>query len=630
MNLQPARSSLDRSLPVSATFMRVAMPAFMAAMMSVVHAESQPEKPEEAPAKEQVEAPVVITPAEPEPPKPEVKEAVKAPAEIIVTKFTPLPEGWSRLKTTSVSQMFRDIERKVNATNPEFPVVILDDDSINLRPTNNDPTFRNRFYEVLNDRGIQLRWNTRSDILEALGNLKGPSRREAVAKRVDRDTYASSHNPLDMDVMQSKVCLVIPAVADWSSRSEIERWLGRAGSNFQEAKADPGPYAMMLRATWHEVWHCIDRTYYRDQYRIVGDSAINNSHRMHMSEVFADVAATLTMASLGYTNIVRDMADVRAVNSRWNGKISVRGSRSTDEAYYEGVTYYLTRAHDLVAKHIQDVGQETISRYSLEDIRRIAIEITEQGALNKEEFKLLADYNLQGDALLTALRGQNGSGAAKLQFLNGIIEREKVARQRLLTDTGRPVVRIPRPEDNDHYGAVDILADMPQTEKDEVSNIIGERTAAAKAEGKRPEQGIIDLMDEWRREVHNATERKPDIERKLYVLSLMLAYGQLEDKVDFKRKVRGKLLEPEKKPDQPAEVKPGEPDKPKTEEVTKPADKAEPKAAPEEKRAADKPQPKEEPKPFIMPKFPELPPGKWEPVPEGHNQARINYQFKLA
>ena len=621
MNLQPARSSLDRSLSVSATFMRVAMPAFMAAMMSVVHAESQPEKPEEAPAKEQVEAPVVITPAEPEPSKPEIKEAVKAPAEIVVTKFTPLPEGWSRLKTTSVSQMFRDIERKVNATNPEFPVVILDDDSINLRPTNNHPTFRNRFYEVLNDRGIQLRWNTRSDILEALGNLKGPSRREAVAKRVNRNTYASSHNPQDKDIVQSQVCLVVPGVGDWSSRTELERWLGRAGNNFQEAKSDPGPYVMMLRATWHEVWHCIDRTYYRDEYMIAGDTAINNSHRMHMSEVFADVAATLTMASLGYKNIVQDMADVRAVNSRWNGRASTRGARSTDESYYEGVTYYQTRAHDLMLKHIQEAGAEAVSRYTIDDIRRIAVEITERGALNKDEFKLLADYNVQGESLINALRGQNGSGAAKIQFLNSVTEREKAARQRLLTDTGRPVVRTSKPEDNDHYGAVDILADMPQAEKDEIKTIVGERTAAAKADGKRPEQGIIDLMDEWRHEVHNATERKPVIERKLYVLSLMLAYGQLEDKVDFKRKASVKISD---------DPKPAESEKPKAEEI-KPVDKTEPKPLLEEKekKAADKPETKEAPKPFIMPKFPEMPPGKWEPVPDGHNQARIHYQFKL-
>lgn len=576
MNLPTARSCPRATRLLGRMFLAVALPGAIAMTPAIAHDEKPPAQSHET--------------------KTETPVAVKAPDVPAVTEFTTLPENWNTLQPTSVTKMLREIEQRANATNPEYPVVIIDDDTIYLRPTLNHPSLRNRLYEVMKDRGLEFRWNTLSDILSGMGSLKGPLNRDAIAVRVSPDTYSQSHNPLDNGIRQSKVCVVIPALGDMSSRSAIERWLGKAGQNMQRARIDPGPYAMMLRATWHEVWHCIDRTYYRENYFVRGDPAIDNAMRMHKSEVFADVAATLTMASLGYRQISQDMGDVRAINSSWFGRDSMRGSRPTDENYYEGVTYYITRAQDLVTKHIQEVGAEAVARYTMDDIRRIAIEITEQGALNKDEFRLLADYYAQGENLITALRSQNGAGAAKIQFLQDTQQRVRAARQRLLTDTGQPVVRTQRPEDNDHYGAVDILRDMPQVEKDDIRELVRQKIEAAKAEGKRPEQGIIDLMDAWRHEIHSSTDRKPDIERKLYVLSLMLPYGQLEDLIGFKRKVRVIPETKEKAADKPVE---------------KPADAVPVNPA--------------------VPTLPELPPGKWQPMPQEHNQARVimRYQFKL-
>ena len=478
-----------------------------------------------APPKPVPEAP--LPPLAVDGPRPEQPAIlVKPTVEPAVVKFFPLPADWRSLTQTKASQLFRDVERRANATNPAYPIVILDDDSINLRPISNytDATLRNRVQEILNDRGIKLRWNVKSDALEALGVLNGPTGREPVAIRVKPDDYEGSQNPLDKDIQQSTVCLVVPPVADLSSRSLVERWVGKTGANYMAARQDPGPYVMMLRSTWHEVWHCMDTEFYRHKYIVKGDTALNNSHRMHLSETFADVGATLTMAMLGHLRTAQDMADIRGISSSWFARRSMRGSRPSDESYYEGVTYYLTRAQDLVDKHISEVGAEAISRYTLDDIRRVARDITLQGALSKEEFKQMADSYAVGAPPT---------------------ERVNQARQRMLADTGRPIPAGRAPEDSESYDVAARLRDMPAEEKKAMEDIVQARAAQAIAAGKRPEQGVIDLLEEWRREVHDSTERKLDFERKLYVLSIMLSYGQL-DKIlgRHAEKVKVEVIQP--------------------------------------------------------------------------------------
>lgn len=78
-------------------------------------------------------------------------------SEPAIVNFTSHPDGWDSLPPTIATKMLRDIEKRANSTNPKYPVTIMDDDTINLRRTDNIQTFRNRMYEVLNDRKISLR-----------------------------------------------------------------------------------------------------------------------------------------------------------------------------------------------------------------------------------------------------------------------------------------------------------------------------------------------------------------------------------------------------------------------------------------------------------------------------------------
>lgn len=454
------------------------------------------------------------------------------PEGIQVHRFTPLNPEFQQMRQTEVSRMMRDIERKVNAGGPRFPIAILDDDSINLRPTHNEPSFRNRLDEVLRDRNIQLRWNLKSDVLQPLGGLKGPEGRDPVAVRVTPDLYANSANPLDTGITQSFMCLVIPPVADVSSRRLLEKWLGQAGPTHMQARHDPGPYALMLRATWHEIWHCLDTEFYRDEYIVKGDKAIDNALRMHMAEVFADVAATLTMATMGYPEMARDMADIRALSSYWNGRRSVTGTRSSDESYYEGAVYFVSRAQEMMHRHIQEAGTARLATYGMEDIARIAGEITRAGALDKDEFKLLSDFYARGDSYIVALKAEAERGSRetekKYEFLTAIRTKAQMAKERLLVDLGQAVTRDQGYGADNHRDAADILKEISPEEKRVIEALVHVRAMGARLRGEAPEQGVVALIDDWRRDVHGAGERHPERERQLYVLSLMLSYGELD------------------------------------------------------------------------------------------------------
>lgn len=464
-------------------------------------------------------------------PSPRVPAAIPENSKVEVFRFTPSTPEYQQIRPTEVSRMMRQIERKVNAESPRFPIAILDDDSINLRYTYNDPTFRTRLEEVLRDRNIQLRWNLKSDVLQALGGLKGPEGRYPVAIRVTPDMYAASANPLDVGITQSFMCLVIPPVADVSSQKHLENWLGQAGPTYMQARHDPGPHALMLRATWHEIWHCLDTEFFREQYVVRGDKAIDNVLRMHKAEVFADVAATLTMATMGYSEIARDMADIRALSSYWNGRNSVKGARPTDESYYEGATYFISRAQELMHKHIQNVGTAQLSAYSMMDIARIAAEITESAALNKEEILLLTDFYARGDVYLSSLRGEaeggNRESVKRHEFLSGVKAKAMAAKERLLVDQGKIVERQRSNDSASHRDATDILKEISPEEKRAIETLVHVRAAGARLRGETPEQGVVELIDDWRRDVHTGGGHQQR-DRQLYILSLMLAYGELE------------------------------------------------------------------------------------------------------
>lgn len=430
----------------------------------------------------------------------------------VTIDFTPLPSGMENVRGTKVSQFMREIEARANATNPKYRVVIFDDDSINLRNTNNVKTFRNRLYEVLNDRKVSLRWNVKSDVFDALGGFRGPQNRVPQAMRIDPQTYSESRNPLDANVNQTNVCLVIPTNANASSRNLVNAWIGnKTFATKAEAKLNPGPYALILRTTWHETWHCLDPYFQQEGYYIRGDSALNNAARIHRAETFAEVASVLTMAAT-HPHMAQFMADFRAISADYEARNHMPGTRPSDDNYYAGVTYDFSRALDLAAQHIKTVGHDVVAQYSLEDIGRHAREITLQGAFTKDE--------LQQRAQMLAAGAPESS-------------RVQQAKARLMQDTGLPIGPRTGPglnmREEQANQAERFLKQMPAAQQQEFKRVVAEYRAAAVAAGKLPEQGLIQLIDDWREKVQTEQNGYEAYEEKLYVLSLMLAYGYLEE-----------------------------------------------------------------------------------------------------
>lgn len=443
------------------------------------------------------------------------------PAEVVpvIRNFTAAPEGWATMEGTIVSQLMRDIERRTLAVNPKFRVIILDDDSINLRRTNNDGSFRNRLYEVLNDRNVSLRWNVKSDIFAAMGGIKGAKGRMPQAMRITPDTYSESRNPLDAGVDQKNVCLVIPASGDVSSRGQVNEWIGeKTYATRAEAIIDPGPHAMLLRTAWHETWHCLDPYFQEEGYFIKGDSAINNAHRMHRAETYAEVAAILTMAAT-HPHMAQFMADLRAISSDYEARKSASNARPGEDHFYIGVIYDFTRALDIADEHIKAAGQEAVSKYSLDDIARHAYDITLRGAYSKAELQQ---------------RAQSLAAGAPVS------PRVKQAKERMMRDTGQPLSpRLSRTEQlrEEEVNQIDrFLRQMPAAEREDIKRVVTEYSAAAVAQGKMPEQGLVNLINDWRSKVQNEAPGYKAYEDKLHALSLLVGYGHLD--VELRRRVR--------------------------------------------------------------------------------------------
>ncbi len=311
----------------------------------------------------------------------------------------------------------------------------------------------------------------------------------------------------------------------------MKKWVGRAGPTHQNAALDPGAYAMMARVAWHEAWHCLDNEFVLAYETMDHDKGFEFAHAIHRAEMFADVAATLTMAAKGNLSILQDTSDARAISSRWNGpKMMDAYIAQYDAEYYAGITYYTTPAHDAALRHIQRAGMNTVSRYTLQDIHEIAADITRKNALSETEFRAVANFLKRGQPYVEELRrqaaGGNRNATRNLAFITAYSARTEAARDRLVTPTSNPVIPLPDvvpPTAEMH------LNDATQAEKNQIRQELTQSIDAARASGGTARNGILARMEQWRHDLHNDPARRPDLERRLYLTGLMLGHGLLDD-----------------------------------------------------------------------------------------------------
>ncbi|WP_435641635.1 hypothetical protein [Micavibrio aeruginosavorus] len=409
---------------------------------------------------------------------------------------------------TTFSKMLVNIESQANAyaqTKNAMPrVYIVDIDQINTFTRKNPEAFGNKLYYYLKSRGLELQTKDASSVRLSMGSMYGPTqyKPEAVAASTKENTRKTDD-----------VCIVTTDTPDLSSRSLLEKWVGEAGPRELHAAIDPGPYKMLQRALWHEVWHCLDRTFVHAVNRANRSNAFEYARAIHRSEAFADVAATLTMFVRGDREILQQTADARAISSRWNGPkmMMVNYSPEHDADYYTGSTYYTTPMHDALLAHIRKTGIERIKRYTMNDIERVATDITTAHELNEMQFRAIADYLKTGKGTSPFIAAyQNRSDVARARIMTE-------TRQRVLpyTDTLPPKIEV-------------VLAKASRAEKQIVSTALQTAIAAALSKGQTARQGVFNQLEAWRKDLHGDKARRPDLERKLYLSALMLGNGDFD------------------------------------------------------------------------------------------------------
>ncbi len=429
--------------------------------------------------------------------------------------------------TTTASAMIADIERQANdylrtTKNPALRVAILDIDQVNTTTGPNADSTRQKLYLHLQERDLNLSSKDYSGIFWSMGGPYGTNSNNPQALHLN--TTNSNANTPD-------ICVIIPETPDRSSRTVLEGWIGEAGPRHLRAVVDPGPYQMAKRVAWHETWHCMDREFVQARESIHKDLGFEYAHGIHRSEMFADVAATLTMASQGDLDILNHTADARAVHSRWNGpKMMEAYSPKTDAQYYSGISYYTTPAHDAALAHINSVGLDKVKTYSLADIQRIATDLTHKHALTKEEFRTATTYLEKGDSYVQALTQKASSGDANatrnVAFLNAYLTRTVAAKVRLLTKTATPVLK---KEDVVPPTSEDLAVAIPSTMKLDIYTTMESAIRLAQGNGQTARQGVFNQLESWRKELHNAPNRRADLEEKLFLTGLLLSNGYLND-----------------------------------------------------------------------------------------------------
>lgn len=414
--------------------------------------------------------------------------------------------------TTQFSVLVSNLEKEANAyvkLRPDLPrVIVIDIDQVNSFTRATPEQFSNKLYYYLRSRELRIRSVNYSSIRQSMGGDFGPDYYKPRATHI-----TTSENPRNT----YDVCVVSTETPDMSSRSLVDRWLGDAGPKKLQSIIDPGPYKMHLRAAWHEIWHCLDRDFVHSHEHIDPDHGLEKALAYHRSEMFADVAATLTMATKGDFNIIQQTADFRAIHSRWRGHEFLSAyNQKSDAEYYDGIVYYTTPAHDALIAHIQKVGLDTVKRYSMVEIQKVAAIITREHALDAAEFKAIIEYYKNG-------KGPSGQKS----FVQSYADRANLARSRTVKETSARVIARP---DTTPSSIKVTLTKMSRTEKQAVYTTLQKAITTAQQNGLTGQHGLFTQLDDWRKALHASPPQAQRVmlERKLYIAALLLGNGNLD------------------------------------------------------------------------------------------------------
>ncbi len=431
---------------------------------------------------------------------------------------------------TRYSQLLDEIEAEGNTASPKREIIILDTDEalLSLKPYHPAPDVTAFFVprEVisqLKERNAVPDDKTKSNISWSLN----PQREVHPLHQAPQVFPYTTKEGRD-------VCAVVPGSLDAASATMAGNFLGSDIPS--KIKADFSPESFFRHETYHELWHCLDKTFLQERFSTHAKiTPVEQAVLRHRSELFAEVAASLTLAVKGETDISQQRADLRAWRSYKGGAAFIKdtaeekGYRKTDYEYYTGAFYYLTPGTDAVLEHVRTVGVETVRGYSFEDIGRIAAEITEKTALQGWQMEAIGKFFDKGDVYLKNLQLDNTPQAQKERaFMEQYVARAKLAADRISLPSERGFIT---PKHNM----------MPESLWKTMSPVVIERVVKDLSEKRKslsPQQASVTLLDEYRATLHQTKDAdiRQKMEENLLVLRLMLVRGSVPDYIPRPRR----------------------------------------------------------------------------------------------
>lgn len=441
---------------------------------------------------------------------------------------------------STYSKDLKSMEAEANAYRPVnrqgVNVAILDYDAVMLRLAREGTILRYMITDQLKDRGLvsqspqeMLKMGVAGAAPVWQSNIKPDDLnfiRDGFGGKEHFMPANGDARSVTIETLTPKTCVIVPPSVDRSPVTLAQSQVGMySGLNISQ---DFAPKAAFQRAVYQEIWHCHDGVFAAKQEAnepTREKDPKGYGHDVHRSRMFAEVAALLTMASKGETDIIRQQGDITAMRAEYNSSHFTKlYSKRVDYEYYAAAIFSLTTGIDAVARHVEKEGLDKVKTYSFQGIERIAIDITEKNALTQGQFVALTDYHADKNGTLDRLAKSAVPKDKETEaFLKAYIKRASDAKNRM---TAKGAV----PEgisfdgiytDEVHWSKMDATFKAAMTA--EVSN----RMNALK-KGQKPEVVLIEMLDGYRAELQTEKDRSKitEIENKLLFLRTFVAVGQ--------------------------------------------------------------------------------------------------------
>ncbi|MAF77078.1 MAG: hypothetical protein CME63_01150 [Halobacteriovoraceae bacterium] len=284
------------------------------------------------------------------------------------------------------SELVEYLQTKYTQQGQEYPILIMDQDEIDLR------------YAVGNATGDDDESEKRrAQILKAyVAEQIGVELSDTEASSLEPYTHVLKEGAYAVPLFNNytdkkyKICSVFPASTNSNIRLETHRILGLDTPGayptdmFFRLKEHIPFDILKMYSVLHELGHCLDKTFMPAAYSNYEPSA----HDVHESESFAETFATFMLIKEGHANWAQTRALYRNLYTRYMGQWFVDNPHNGfgNPLYLKGgVIYYLSPSlleANYVIKRNRDIKEKSVAEYI-----QLAEDVVNKNALDFRAFQ---------------------------------------------------------------------------------------------------------------------------------------------------------------------------------------------------------------------------------------------------